>query len=244
MLIEVIASSAEDCAAIQRAGAHRIELCAALVLGGLTPSVGTVAESKARCDLPVMAMVRPRESGMAYSPTEFATMERDLDAVLEAGADGAAFGVLHDDGTIDKPRMKLLIEKCQGRQAVCHRAFDVTPDPFEALETLVGLGIQRVLTSGGRATALDGADRIRALIERADGRIEILPGAGIHAGDVAEIVRRTGCSQVHIAAFGRAEDTSGHGNPSVAFSGAEPPPEGWYDAVDERAVRDVIAAAV
>ena len=232
LLVEIIASSADDCAAIEAAGAHRIELCAALVLGGLTPSFGTIAEAKARTSLPIMAMVRPREAGMAYSEAEFATMERDADAALEAGADGIVFGVLNENGTLDRERMKRLVGRAGGRQTVCHRAFDVTPDPFEAFETLIDLGITRVLTSGQKPSAPEGADLIAKLIDRAAGRIEVLPGAGITPANVADLVARTGCDQVHLAAFTRKTDPSGMGNPSVQFSGAEPPPEGEFDTVD------------
>jgi copper homeostasis protein len=239
MIIEVIASSPDDCALIEGAGAHRIELCAALVLGGVTPSVGTVAEAKARCSLPVMAMVRPRAAGMAYSEAEFAAMERDVDAALDAGADGVVFGVLREDGTLDAAAMAALARRADGRETVCHRAFDVTPDPFDALETLVDMGITRVLTSGQKPSASEGLSLIRQLFERADGRIEVLPGAGITAYN-ANLFAEFG--QVHLAAFRHERDPSGAGNPSVHFSGAAPPAEGFYDVVDADAVRAVVTS--
>src|SRR5207245_2274078 len=122
---------------------------------------------------------------------------RDLDAALENGADGVAFGALTEAGEIDRDRVRQVVRRLGGKQAVFHRAFDVTPEPFDALEALSDLGVTRVLTSGQEETALAGAALIRRLIERSAGRIEVLPAAGIDAATVAEVVARTGCEQVH-----------------------------------------------
>jgi copper homeostasis protein len=240
VLVEIIASSPDDCVLVERAGADRIELCSALVLGGLTPSIGVIKESKARVSIPIMVMIRPRASGMAYSEAEFASMVHDVDAAVEAEADGLVFGCLLEDGRLDVERMKLLARRCGKRQMVCHRAFDVTPDPFEALEALIDLGITRVLTSGQKPTAPEGVDVIKALIDRADGRIEVLPGAGLNAENVADFVERTACDQVHLAAFRLEHDSSGDRNPAVQFSGSEPPPEGSYDVVDSDTIRGIV----
>jgi copper homeostasis protein len=242
ILIEIIASGPDDCIAAEQAGADRIELCAALPLGGLTPSFGAIAESTRRCRLPIMAMVRPRAAGMLYSEAEFACMERDVDAAFEAGADGVVFGVLRADGTVDANPPARHLRRCEGKQAVHHRGFDVTPDAFAALEILIDLGFARILTSGQRPTAPQGAALIRKLIEKADGRIEILPGAGITAANCVAFVTETGCRQVHLAAFGAAEDPSGKANPQIKFAGAELPLEGVYDTFDPSQVRAVRTA--
>jgi copper homeostasis protein len=242
ILVEIIGSSPDDCVAIEAAGAHRVELCSALVLGGLTPSVGTIEECKRRCRLPIMAMVRPRAAGMLYSEAEFAAMERDVEAALDAGADGVVFGVLREDGTLDAARMSALARRAEGAQTVCHRAFDVTPSAFEALQTLIDMGFTRVLTSGQKASVIEGASLVRELIERADGRIEVLPGAGLTFSNVRAFAAETGCDQVHLAAFSVSADVSGRGNPSVEFSGSAAPPEGFYDAVDGNAVASVVRA--
>ena len=138
--------------------------------------------------------------------------------------------------------MAALERRAEGKQTVCHRAFDVTPDPFIALEQLVDLGMTRVLTSGQQPTAIEGADLIKSLIERSDGRIEILPGAGITAENAAEFVRATGCNQIHLAAFTQATDPSGQGNPMIRFAGSEPPLEGQFDLVSQPNVDAVIRA--
>jgi copper homeostasis protein len=242
VLVEVIASSPDDCAAIQQAGADRIELCSALVLGGLTPSIGTIVVSKARVTIPIMVMIRPRAAGMAYSDGEFAGMEHDNDAAIEAGADGVVFGCLLQDGRLDTRRMAALADRCENRQTVCHRAFDVSPDAFEALESLIDMGFTRVLTSGRKPSAPEGADLIKSLIDRADGRIEILPGAGLNARNISRFIEATRCCQIHLSGFGLGRDRSGDGNPTIQFSGSEPPPEGSYDAVDGDAVRQAVAA--
>jgi len=243
VLVEIIASSPDDCVRVEQAGAHRIELCAALALGGLTPSIGAIKESKARVSVPIMAMVRPRAAGMAYSEAEFTTMQHDATAAMEAGADGIVFGCLLEDGRLDAKRMATLTRLCESVQTVCHRAFDVTPDPLEALEVLIDIGVRRVLTSGQKSTAPEGADLIRTLVERAAGRIEILPGAGLNQSNLRGFLEQTGCDQVHLAAFHMASDPSGQGNPAVRFAGSEPPAEGAYDAVNVEEVRGVVSLA-
>ena len=160
-------------------GADRVELCSALFLGGLTPSLGSLVQVKQLAKIPVMAMNRPRAAGFCYSETEFAVMERDADLLFEHGADGIVFGILNDDGRIDIERTRALRKRIGSRQAVFHRAFDVTPDPFRTLEELIDLGITRVLTSGQKNGAPEGSTLIKRLIDHARGRIEILPGAGI-----------------------------------------------------------------
>src|SRR5262249_36385522 len=180
LLLEVIVSSLDDARAAAAGGADRFELCGALALGGLTPSLGTLAAIKAKVAVPVMFMVRPREGGMAYTEGEFAVMERDADLALEAGADGLVFGFLTPDGEVDVPRCRRFIEARRagrpGAHFVYHRAFDVAADPRRALEQLVDLGVTRVLTSGRAALAVDGVAEIRRTREQAAGRIEVLPG--------------------------------------------------------------------
>ncbi len=219
ILLEIIATAAEDCAAIERAGGDRIELCAALSLGGLTPSAALVQRARAITSLPIMMMLRPREGGFCYAAEEFRQMALDLKFGLAVGVDGFVFGCLNRDGTIDERRTAHLVKLAAGRQTVFHRAFDVTPDPSAALETLVALGVTRILTSGQQATARAGADLIGQLVVQAAGRIEILPGAGVRADHVAELVRRTGATQVHASASTTEIDPSTCANPGLHFGG-------------------------
>lgn len=217
MILEVCTASAEDCITAARNGADRLELNAALELGGLTPSTAVQREARRRVETPLLIMIRPRCGGFCYSPVEFDVMLRDAEWALAEGADGIAFGFLHASGDIDEERTRRLVRLCGTREAVFHRAFDLVPDPTEALERLIDCGVKRVLTSGHRPTALEGADRIAELIARAANRIEILPGSGIRPDNVAELVARTGTMQVHASLTRTAFDASARHNPAVRF---------------------------
>jgi len=179
ILVEICCGSLEDALEAERGGADRVELCSALFLGGLTPSLGTIMEAKARLKIPIMVMIRPRGGGFCYTKSEMAVMERDTVLAAEQGAEGMVFGILNADGSIDEERCKRLRKLIGDRQAVFHRAFDVTPDPFRSLDQLVALGFTRVLTSGQEDTVPEGAQLIKRLIGYAGDRIEILPGGGI-----------------------------------------------------------------
>ena len=223
ILLEVIASSLDDAVAAAEGGADRLELCGALALGGLTPTLGTLETVKAAVQIPVMCMVRPREGGMAYSDGEFDVMKRDAELLLDAGADGLVFGFLSADGEIDIDRcgeiLSLLRGFSSGRtvQAVFHRAFDVVAHPVRALEELIDLGFDRVLTSGRAPTALEGIDMIRQSVEQAESRIQILPAGGIDFFSVERIVAGTGADQVHVYIPEVLEDRSVARNPLVHF---------------------------
>ncbi len=236
-LLEICCGSAEDAIEAAHGGADRVELCSALFLGGLTPSLGSLLEVKQRTSIPVMAMNRPRAGGFCYSPTEFAVMERDAELLLEHGADGIVFGILNADGTVDVTRSRALRERIGSGQAVFHRAFDVTPDPFLALDQLIDLGITRVLTSGQKAGAPQGSHLIKRLIEHSRGRIEVLPGAGIDLQNVRQLLADTGCTQIHMTAFAERRDASTLGNPSLRFGDPATPDESVYELTDRDYVR-------
>ncbi len=230
------------------AGAARIELNSAIELGGLTPSIGLVEQARKRCECAakpceVIAMVRPRRGGFAYDIDWLNDMRQDIRRLIEAGVDGVALGVLTRDGTVDAGLCAELIEpaRAAGRQVIFHRAFDLTPDPIAALDVLIELGFDRVLTSGGRATAMEGAGVIRSLIEHAEGRIEVLPGGGIRAHNVAELVSLTGCTQVHAALLHDRRDSSGKANPTLGFDSAVLKPD-RFNATDSEMVEAMIAA--
>lgn len=217
-LLEICLDSAEDAVCAEGAGADRVELNVALPLGGLTPSLGTLIETKRLCSLPVIAMLRPRAGGFCYSDGEFLTMQRDLDLLLEHGVDGVAFGVLTSDGEIDLARSEQLVRQAGDRQVVFHRAFDVAPQPLSCLHQLVEIGVRRVLTSGQAARAMDGIELIRQLHETAAGRIEILPGCGIRADQAATLLASTGCRQLHASLRVPLDDGSCQHNMAIGFS--------------------------
>jgi copper homeostasis protein len=239
ILLEICCGSADDAIEAASGGADRVELCSALFLGGLTPSLGSLVQVKQLAKIPVIAMNRPRQAGFCYSSTEFAVMERDTDLLLEHGTDGIVFGILNGDGSVDIARTRGLRKRIGSRQAVFHRAFDVTPDPFRALEELIDLGITRVLTSGQKNGAPEGATLIKRLIDQAQGRIEVLPGAGIHLGNVRELVASTGCAQVHLTAFTERSDTSTLANPDIKFGSENGPSESTFALTNRALVRQI-----
>lgn len=218
ILLEIAAGSVGDCCTAAQAGAHRVELNSGLQLGGLTPSLGAVKEAIERIDIPVIAMVRPRPGGFCYDRIEQETMRRDADLLLEAGSSGLAFGFLHEDGRIDVDACGRFLDHCSGAETVFHRAFDLTPDPAAALETLIELGVSRVLTSGGKASAYAGHTQIARLVTQAGDRIEILPGGGIRRANVDAILTRTGCRQIHASLSALAVDPTGGLRQDLSFN--------------------------
>ena len=180
ILFEVCCGCTEDAVQAERGGADRIELNSALFLGGLTPSIGTLEAVKAQVKLPVMCMVRPREGGFCYTDFDYDAICRDALALIRAGADGVVFGFLKPDGTVDEARCADFLGRIRAEkpeiETVFHRAIDVVPDVFAALDTLIALNVTRVLTSGQRASAPAGAETIRRMRAHAAGRIDILPG--------------------------------------------------------------------
>jgi copper homeostasis protein len=240
ILVEICCGSLEDAIEAEQGGADRVELCSALFLGGLTPSFGTIVEAKARLKIPIVVMIRPRGGGFCYTPVEMAVMEDDTALAVEQGADGVVFGILNADGSIDEERCRRIRKLIGNRQAVFHRAFDVTPDPIRALDQLVELGFTRLLTSGQEDTVPEGVPLIKRLIEYAGDRIEILPGGGIKLHNLRQVVEATGSKQVHLTAFKTEADTSVRGRPFVTFGGALYPPEDQFQLTDRNLVERVV----
>lgn len=196
--------SARAAALAEEGGADRIELCRDLAREGLTPDDRLLADTRAACRLPIFAMVRPRPGDFRAEGNELARMERELEHLVEAGVDGLVLGLLDDQRRVDARAVGRLVERACGLPVTFHRAFDRVRDPTAALETLVDLGVGRVLTSGLAPTALEGADLLAGLVARAAGRIVVMPGGGVRAGNAAELVRRTGARELHSSAGGEA----------------------------------------
>jgi copper homeostasis protein len=187
-------------------------------------------------------MLRPRPGGFLYGEADLRVMRRDLNLLLDHGADGIALGVLMETGEINVARCRDLIAEIAsaGREVVFHRAFDVTPDPFVALEQLVDLGVTRILTSGQQEGAYQGAALIAELIRRAAGRIEILPAGGINRFTLNDVVTRTGCDQVHASLTRSFPDASTVHRPVIRFGAAFRSPEDRFDGTDLAAVAEVV----
>ncbi|HSI36707.1 MAG: copper homeostasis protein CutC [Phycisphaerae bacterium] len=197
ILIEVAVENVEGAVKAQQCKADRVELCSALELEGLTPSIGMIREVRREIDLPVVVMVRPRPGNFVCTRAEFEVIRRDVDAALAEGAAAVAVGFLTKGRKIDEERCAVLAEQCGPGRAVFHRAFDLLRDPLAGLFALADLGFARVLTSGGAATAVEGIPTLAKLVDAVDGEIEVLAGGGVRPENVRKIVRQTGCKQVH-----------------------------------------------
>lgn len=193
--LEVCVDTAAGLAEAVAGGADRIELCAALAVGGLTPSAGLI-DLAARCGVPVVAMIRPRAGDFVWSEVEVAMMEAEISAVRNAGLAGVVLGASLPDGRLDVPVLRKLVSVSDDLELVLHRCIDLTPDMGEALEEAVALGFGRILTSGGETTAEAGAARIAALVQRAAGRITVMPGSGVNPGNAA-LLKGLGISEIH-----------------------------------------------
>jgi len=199
-LLEVAANSLDSALAAQAGGAGRIELCTALELGGLTPSHGEIALVREHVKLPLYVLIRPRAGDFLYSEHERATMRRDIEACAALGCDGVVFGVLDADADVDMDSCSELAAAAGRMGITFHRAFDLVRDPMRALEDIIALRAERVLTSGGARSALEGAERIRECVAQANGRLVVMPGAGITPGNIARIAALTGAQELHASA--------------------------------------------
>jgi copper homeostasis protein len=216
-VLEIAVTTPEEARIAQEHGADRLELSSGLEFGGLTPTAGLLRELLEFTELPVYVLVRPRSGGFTYTPRELAVMEADAEALLEVGAAGIVFGALTPKGRIDRPACERLIKLARGK-AVFHRAFDFIKNQTEALDELIELGFERVLTSGGWSTAEAGATHLAALVQHAGWQIEVLPAGNIRPHNAADLIRETRCDQVHSAARAPAVIPDGvlAGNPRLA----------------------------
>lgn len=198
-MLEVCVDSVESAVAAKEGGAERLELCAALVIGGLSPTPALYEAVKKRVDTPVRAMVRPRFGDFLYTPAEKEVMLTETRAWRDAGVEGVVTGALLADGRLDAQFLAEFMDASQGMKRTLHRAFDLCADPFAALEEAVALGFNTILTSGQKANCRAGAELIGELHRRAAGRIEILVGAGVDAAAIRDLRKSTGCTSYHMS---------------------------------------------
>lgn len=196
-LFELCAESVEAARAAQAGGADRIELCSGLAVGGITPDAKLIAASLAAVSIPVYVLIRPRSGSFVYTTEEFELMRRQIEEAKSAGASGVAIGMLLSDGRVDVEGTRKLIEWARPMKATFHRAFDETPDLCEALESVIATGADSLLTSGGAAEVLRGAESIGSLARLAGGRIHILAGGGLRLATLTEVVRKSGNFSLH-----------------------------------------------
>lgn len=213
---EICANGVESCLAAQEGGADRVELCAGIPEGGTTPSYGEIKTARrllTRTRLHVI--IRPRGGDFLYTPLELERMEEDIRVCRELGADGVVIGCLTADGSIDTGACRRLVDAAGGMSVTFHRAFDRCRDPQRALEQLVGMGVDRVLTSGQQPTAEQGTPLLRRLNEQAGGRITILAGCGVNEGNIRKIHELTGVGEFHFSARTPVKSRMAYSNPDV-----------------------------
>lgn len=240
--IELCCGSLEDCMLAERVGADRIELITAHLMGGLTPSAGLLRRVKETVSLPVSAIVRPRGAGFNYSDEDFSVMCADAKLFSELGADGIVCGFLDENGELDYERCARFLDYTGDCEKVFHRAIDVVRDMPRTVEKLISLGFTRVLTSGGKADAFEGAAAIAELQRLYGDRIQILAGAGVRAKNVSELIRLTKVTRVHLGGTSYRADSSTQANNELNFGTSTLPPNECYIAVDESTIREVICA--
>lgn len=199
-ILEICAGSVESAVAARNGGAKRIELCAALEIGGVTPSAGLIKKARKIEGLILNVIIRPRGGDFLYNEYEIACMEEDIRLCKTLGVDGVVIGALTPDGDVDTATCKRLIAASDGMSVTFHRAFDMCRNPRKALEELITLGCHRVLTSGQAATAQAGIPLLRELVEQAARRIIIMPGCGVSSANAAAILQATGATEIHASA--------------------------------------------
>ena len=225
MLFEICVDSVAGVRAARAAGAHRVELCADLFEGGITPSRGAISRARTVEGIGLHVIIRPRGGDFVFDEDEMAAMLVDVETARAEGADGVVVGALMADGRVDEACTRALMAAAGPLSVTFHRAFDLTPDPAAALETLIGLGLHRVLTSGQEATCLEGLPLIAELVRRAGDRITVMPGGGITERNVARIVAGARPKEIHFAALTAVESPAAVRRPHVFMGGELRPPE-------------------
>jgi copper homeostasis protein len=239
LFLEICVDSVESAIRAQEGGAQRVELCDNLLEGGTTPSAGTIELARKYLTIALNVIIRPRGGDFFYSDIEYEIMRRDIEIAKQLGADGVVIGLLNPNGTIDKKRTKALIDLARPMSVTFHRAFDMTRDPFAALETLIELGADRILTTGQEATVVEGLELIAELVKRANNRIIIIPG-GAKEHNIARVAKISGAREFHMTAFSTIDSAMRYRNPRPFMGGELRPPEYARDVTDPQRVRNLI----
>lgn len=240
--IEICVDSVESAVAAQSGGAQRVELCDNLMEGGTTPSFGSIQVARQLLNIKLHVIIRPRGGDFLYSDTEFEIMKRDIEAAKGLGVDGVVIGLLDQEGNVDVAKTAELVELSRPMTVTFHRAFDVCVDPFKAIDQLAEIGVDRILTSGQEATAVEGLDMLTDCVKYAAGRISIMACGNLNERNIAKVVAATGVSELHFTAFGEVSSQMRHRNERVFMGGTLRPPEYSRSVTDAGTVKRTIAA--
>ena len=241
--LEVSIEGVDGLLVAQENGADRVELCASVLEGGITPSIGMVREALRRARIPVFVIVRPRGGDFLYSEAEFESMRQDVMALKDLGVPGVVTGCLTAGGEVDEQRTAELLRLARPMSFTFHRAFDMVRDPVQALEGLIKLGVDRLLTSGQRGTAVEGLANLKHLGLVANGRIIVMPCGSIRAANVGQVCRETGLWELHFAAHKTESSAMTYRNPQVAMGLTEQDHEYVKTVTDPTTVRSMVEAA-
>lgn len=240
---EICTNSVESCIAAQDGGADRVELCAGIPEGGTTPSYGEIAMAReVLTKTRLHVIIRPRGGDFLYSPIEVRTMLKDIEIARQLGADGVVFGCLTADGEVDIPVMQELMKASEGLSVTFHRAFDVCRDAKKALEEIIGLGCNRILTSGQQPTAEVGIPLLKELQEQAAGRIILLAGCGVNEKNISRIAQETGIKEFHFSARESIKSNMSYKNEAVSMGGTVHIDEYERNVTTAQRVRNTIQA--
>jgi copper homeostasis protein len=240
-LVEVCVDSVGSAVAAQEGGADRVELCADLLEGGTTPSAGAIELTRRHLAIPLHVIIRPRGGDFCYTDLELDVMKRDIASAKILGADGVVFGVLKPDGSVDVKRTRSLVTLARPLSVTFHRAFDMCRDPRAALEALIELGVERVLTKGQEDSIWEGLELVAELVRRAGPRIVVMPGGG-RERNARTIVERTGAREIHVVGTRTVESRMHHRNVRCSMGGALRAPEFSWSETDPSRIRGIVDA--
>lgn len=240
--IEICANSVESAVKAQEGGAYRVELCAGIPEGGTTPSFGDIRMARQLLQMTKLnVIIRPRGGDFLYSQLELDIMLHDIKVARQLGADGVVFGCLTADGNVDVRAMKMLMNAVGDMSVTFHRAFDMCKNPQEALEQIISLGCNRILTSGQEPNAVKGIPLLKELVKQADGRIIIMPGCGVNPNNILQIAEETGASEFHFSGRSTYESSMIYRNPKVSMGGTVKIEEYEKDVTNPEIVKAALA---
>ncbi|VXD18797.1 copper homeostasis protein CutC [Marinoscillum sp. 108] len=241
-IIEVCIDSIESAINAEAGGADRVELCDNLAEGGTTPSAGLIRAVSAQIGIGLQVMIRPRGGDFLYSSAEIEAMKHDIQVAKDLKVDGVVFGCLTREGDVDLERMAELMAVARPMNVTFHRAFDMVQDPMRALDMLISLGVDRVLTSGLQPTAPEGADMIAKLVSHAASRVIILAGGGVRPHNIQQLIEQTGVRECHVSGRTILESKMTYRNPGVMMGGTTHPSEYERLVVDSAVIRSFRSA--
>ncbi len=233
-ILEVCAFTLQSCIIAENAGAARVELCDNATDGGTTPSYGTIQQAREKVSIRLYPIIRPRPGNYLYNEDEYAIIRKDIQVCRELGCNGISVGTQRPDAEIDTEMLKRIVEWAGPMGVTCNRVFDCTPDPFRALEDIISTGCERILTSGQKSAAPDAAELLGQLVRQANGRIIIMPGAGVKSSNIKKLAEVSGAAEFHSSARIKAR------NP-LTYINAEVSDYGNVYIADEKEVRAMIA---